>query len=140
MACDSARGVLRDRNAVPETTNTVFIYRSLVARSALRTVDLAMDVAGGAAYFRKVGLERLFRDIQGARFHPLTDSAQRRLAGRTALGLSIEGSLRNANLRQRHNERRHVARTTWRRIRQLLGVSLPPIVAIAIAERLLICG
>ena len=91
MACDRLVAFCETATPSPETTNTVFIYRSLVARSALRTVDLAMDVAGGAAYFRKVGLERLFRDVQGARFHPLTDSAQRRLAGRTALGLSIDG-------------------------------------------------
>jgi alkylation response protein AidB-like acyl-CoA dehydrogenase len=91
MACDGLVAFSQIATPGPETTNTVFIYRSLVARSALRTVDLAMDAAGGAAYFRRVGLERLFRDVQGARFHPLTDSAQRRMAGRTALGLPIDG-------------------------------------------------
>lgn len=91
MACDRLVAFSETATPGPETTNTVFMYRSLIARSALRTVDLAMDVAGGAAYFRRVGLERLFRDVQGARFHPLTDSAQRLLAGRTALGLSIDG-------------------------------------------------
>ena len=91
MACDSMVAFSETATPGPETTNTVFIHRSLVARSALRTVDLAMDVAGGAAYFRRVGLERLFRDIQGARFHPLPTHMQRRLAGRTALGLPIDG-------------------------------------------------
>jgi alkylation response protein AidB-like acyl-CoA dehydrogenase len=91
IACDSMVAFSETASPGPETTNAIFIHRSLVARSALRTVDLAMDVAGGAAYSRKLGLERLFRDVQGARFHPLTDSAQRRLAGRTALGLSIDG-------------------------------------------------
>ena len=94
IACDSLVAFSETATPGPETTNTVFVHRSLIARSALRTVDLAMDVAGGAAYFRQVGLERLFRDIQGARFHPLTDGAQRRLAGRTALGLPI-GRLTN---------------------------------------------
>ncbi|MDP1840202.1 MAG: acyl-CoA dehydrogenase family protein [Reyranella sp.] len=74
----------------PETTNTIFTHRALVARSAIKTVELAMGVAGGASYFRSMGLERLFRDIQGARFHPLTDAPQRRLAGRMALGLPID--------------------------------------------------
>jgi alkylation response protein AidB-like acyl-CoA dehydrogenase len=91
MACDSLVAFSETASPGTETTNTVFVHRSLIARSALRTVDLAMDVAGGAAYFRRVGLERLFRDVQGARFHPLTDGAQRRLAGRTALGLPIDG-------------------------------------------------
>ena len=74
----------------PATTNAIFTHRALVARSAIKTVELAMGVAGGASYFRSMGLERLFRDIQGARFHPLTDAPQRRLAGRVALGLPID--------------------------------------------------
>jgi acyl-CoA dehydrogenase len=74
-----------------ETTNEIFIHRALVARGALKTVDLAMDLAGGASYQRKFGLERLFRDVQGARFHPLTEAPQRRLAGRMALGLPVDG-------------------------------------------------
>jgi alkylation response protein AidB-like acyl-CoA dehydrogenase len=91
MACDSLVMFSEAATPGPDTTNTVFIYRSLIARSALRTVDLAMDVTGGAAFFRRVGLERLFRDVQGARFHPLPIGAQRRMAGRMALGLPIDG-------------------------------------------------
>jgi alkylation response protein AidB-like acyl-CoA dehydrogenase len=90
IACDSLVAFCETATPSPETTNTVFMYRSLVGRCAVRTVDLAMDVAGGAAYFRRVGLERLFRDIQGARFHPLPEHAQHRMAGRVALGLPID--------------------------------------------------
>jgi alkylation response protein AidB-like acyl-CoA dehydrogenase len=74
-----------------ETTNTIFMHRTLVARSARKTVDLALEVAGGASYHRRNGLERLFRDVQGARFHPLPEHQQRRLAGRIALGMPIDG-------------------------------------------------
>ena len=74
-----------------ETTNAIFIHRSLVSRSAIKTVDLALDLAGGASFFNSLGLERLFRDVQGARFHPLPEPVQRRLAGRMALGLPIDG-------------------------------------------------
>jgi len=75
----------------PSTTNTIFMHRTLVARSALKTVELALEVAGGASYHRRNGLERLFRDVQGARFHPLPEHQQRRLAGRLALGMPIDG-------------------------------------------------
>jgi alkylation response protein AidB-like acyl-CoA dehydrogenase len=75
----------------PETTNKVFQHRALVARSAIRTVELALVAAGGAGYFRILRLERAFRDVQGARFHPLTDIQQQKLAGRIALGLPIDG-------------------------------------------------
>ena len=49
-----------------------------------------MEVAGGAAFYREHGLERLFRDVQGARYHPLRDKAQLHYAGRMALGLPID--------------------------------------------------
>ncbi len=71
----------------PETTNRIFIGRSLVARAALGCVEQAMEVCGGAAFYRDLGMERLFRDVQGARYHPLTESVQRDYAGCIALGL-----------------------------------------------------
>jgi acyl-CoA dehydrogenase len=74
----------------PETTNTIFMHRTLVAQSAVRTVELALEVAGGYGYFRRLGLEKLFRDVQAARFHPLQTGPQRQLAGRMALGLPID--------------------------------------------------
>ena len=71
----------------PDVTNEVMIGRTLVGQATLRTVEAAMEVAGGAGFFRSVGLERLFRDAQGARYHALRGPAQRRYAGRLALGL-----------------------------------------------------
>jgi len=75
----------------PETTNDVLIGRTVAGGAAIRAVDIAMEVAGGAGFFRDLGLERLFRDVQGARYHPLRGSAQRRYSGRLALGLDING-------------------------------------------------
>jgi Acyl-CoA dehydrogenase, C-terminal domain len=45
-------------------------------RAAIRAVEVAMEVAGGAGFFREAGLERLFRDVQGARYHPVRGTAQ----------------------------------------------------------------
>jgi len=75
----------------PETTNRAVIARTLAGQGAIRTVERAMEVAGGASFYRRVGLERAFRDVQGARFHPLQDKAQLRYTGRLALGLDIDG-------------------------------------------------
>jgi hypothetical protein len=36
-------------------------------------------------------VERAFRDLRGARFHPLQDKPQLRYTGRGALGLDIDG-------------------------------------------------
>lgn len=79
-----------ERNAPSaESVNEVMIGRSLVARQAIETVELAMELAGGAGFYRSQGLERLFRDIQAARYHPLQPGPQARYAGATALGLPV---------------------------------------------------
>ena len=74
----------------PEVTNQVLVGRVVAGEAAIRTVDLAMDVARGAGFFRALGLERLFRDVQAARYHPLRGAAQRRYTGRLALGVDLE--------------------------------------------------
>jgi alkylation response protein AidB-like acyl-CoA dehydrogenase len=72
-----------------ETTNEVLIARTVAGQAAIRTVEAAMEVAGGAAFFRDTGLERLFRDVQGVRYHPLRGDAQQRYSGRLALGVDV---------------------------------------------------
>lgn len=69
-----------------ETTNQVMTGRTLVAKAVLNVADLAMEVAGGSAFYRRLGLEKLFRDVQGARYHPLREEPQRKLSGQLALG------------------------------------------------------
>ena len=71
------------------TTNETMIGRALVARHAIAAVELALEAAGGAGFYREAGLERLFRDIQGARFHPMQQGPQADYAGRIALGLDV---------------------------------------------------
>jgi alkylation response protein AidB-like acyl-CoA dehydrogenase len=73
-----------------ETINEVMICRQLVERSAIRTVELAMEAAGGAGFYRAQGLERRFRDIQAARYHPLQAGPQAEYAGAVALGLPTD--------------------------------------------------
>ncbi|TKT75360.1 acyl-CoA dehydrogenase family protein [Aquamicrobium sp. LC103] len=70
-----------------DTVNEVMIGRALVARHGIETVELAMELAGGAGFYRRNGLERRLRDIQGARYHPLQQGPQARYAGATAFGL-----------------------------------------------------
>jgi acyl-CoA dehydrogenase len=72
-----------------ETTNEVLIGRTVVGGAAIRTVEAAMDVAAGAGFYRDLGLERLFRDVQGARYHPVRGSGQLAYTGRVALGLDV---------------------------------------------------
>lgn len=73
-----------------DSVNEVMIGRTLVARHAIAAVELAMEAAGGAGFYRAAGLERRFRDIQGARYHPLQTGPQALYAGSMALGQPID--------------------------------------------------
>ncbi len=75
----------------PETTSEAMACRTLVGQAAIATVSKAMEVAGGSAFYRKSGLERAFREVQAARFHPMQEKPQLDLAGRVALGWDING-------------------------------------------------
>jgi acyl-CoA dehydrogenase len=74
----------------PETTSAMTSRRTILVQALLGAVDRAMEVAGGAAFYRNAHLERCFRDMQAARFHVLREKAQLRLSGRLALGLDID--------------------------------------------------
>ena len=75
----------------PETTSEAMACRTLVGQAAIDTVAKALEVAGGGAFYRKLGLERAFRDVQASRFHPLQEKPQLDLGGRVALGWDIDG-------------------------------------------------
>jgi indole-3-acetate monooxygenase len=80
-----------ERNAPSaESVNEVMIGKALAAENAIRTVELARELAGGAGYYRAAGLERRFRDVQGARYHPLQQGPQAAYAGAMALGLPVD--------------------------------------------------
>jgi acyl-CoA dehydrogenase len=83
VAADGPMGV--------ETTGQILIGRTLTANAAIKTVERAMEVAGGTGFYRSLGLERLFRDVQGARYHQVREPAQLLYAGRLALGLDVNG-------------------------------------------------
>jgi indole-3-acetate monooxygenase len=72
------------------TVNQVMTGKQLVTRHAIQAVELAMQLTGGAGFYRSAGLERKFRDIQAARYHPLQSGPQAEFAGAIALGLPVD--------------------------------------------------
>lgn len=72
------------------SVNEVMIGRTLVAGHGIKTVELAMELVGGPGFYRNTGLERKFRDIQAARYHPLQEGVQACYAGALALGQSVD--------------------------------------------------
>lgn len=75
----------------PATTSAVACRRTILGKAAIRAVEKAMEAAGGAGFYRAAGLERAFRDIQAARYHPVVEKQQLRLTGRLLLGMDVDG-------------------------------------------------
>jgi acyl-CoA dehydrogenase len=90
MAHESMIALANDYDFAPavELASAVAIRKSIVARAARETVQKAMEAVGGGSYFKRLGIERLLRDVHGAQFHPLQEQRQIVFTGRLALGLS----------------------------------------------------
>ncbi|QHT68074.1 acyl-CoA/acyl-ACP dehydrogenase [Rhodocytophaga rosea] len=70
-----------DFQPVNDQGNQILIRKTLVANACIATVNKAMETVGGQGFFRHMQLERLFRDVQGAQFHPLTEKSQHYFTG-----------------------------------------------------------
>ena len=90
LALDSMLAAIRLNAPSAATINQVMIGKALATRHAIAVVEYAMEMAGGVGFYRSAGLERKFRDIQAARYHPLQAGPQADYAGSTALGLPVE--------------------------------------------------
>jgi acyl-CoA dehydrogenase len=61
-----------------------------IAEEGVLICDLAMEVAGGSAFYRRSPIEQCYRDIRAAKFHPLNPELTLLHAGRVALGRPAE--------------------------------------------------
>jgi alkylation response protein AidB-like acyl-CoA dehydrogenase len=61
-----------------------------VALAGVEVCDVAMELGGGAAFFKGSTIERCYRDIRAAKFHPLTPEQTLIHSGRLALGLPVD--------------------------------------------------
>ncbi len=61
-----------------------------VALAAVEVCDLAMEVAGGSAFRKGSVIERAYRDVRAASFHPLTPEQTLRRSGQLAVGVPTD--------------------------------------------------
>ncbi len=86
-ALDGALGVVGDDPAPSmQTVAAVMAAKREIALAGIEVCDLAMDIAGGAAFYRGHLIERSYRDIRGGKLHPFTPEESLVHAGRLALG------------------------------------------------------
>lgn len=69
---------------IPSAQRTVDILslKTNIADGCIKTVAQCMEGIGGQSFYRKNTLERLFRDVQAAQFHPLPKWEQRDFTGK----------------------------------------------------------
>ena len=89
-ALDGALAALGEDDVTPshEAYLAVMMAKAEVAEAGIEVCDLAMDVAGGPAFFKGSVIERAYRDIRAIKFHPLTPEATLVETGRHELDLT----------------------------------------------------
>lgn len=68
-----------------QTTINMLSLKTNVSEGTKQVVKEAMDIAGGQSFYQKNELERLFRDVQAAAFHPLPKWKQYAFTGELLL-------------------------------------------------------
>ena len=66
--------------------------RMIAVENSVRVVDLALRAVGGSSYFKRLPLERLFRDVRAGLYHPFDSDESIEFLGKSAFGIPlIEG-------------------------------------------------
>jgi alkylation response protein AidB-like acyl-CoA dehydrogenase len=68
-----------------EAVMRVMQAKRIMADGLLEACDLALQLAGGASFHRRTGIEQAVRDVRGILYHPFTPEATLLHAGRLAL-------------------------------------------------------
>ena len=86
----SQRIVGDDPTPSVEMLAAVMAAKREIALAGIEVCDLAMELGGGAAFYKGSVIERSYRDIRAAKFHPFTPEATLVHGGRLALGLPTD--------------------------------------------------
>jgi alkylation response protein AidB-like acyl-CoA dehydrogenase len=82
-------GDLFEGFTVQEGMARTMLSKHVPCNNAIRIVDLALEVVGGAGFFRRSPLERMYRDVRAGVIMPYNNAEARSLFGRNALGIEI---------------------------------------------------
>lgn len=70
------------------------LTKYVATNNACAIVDRALHVVGGAGYFRRLPLERMYRDVRAGPVMPYNNLEAQDLFGRTSLGIEIAPEVR----------------------------------------------
>ncbi len=95
LLIETARAVMWKAAAELETDNSRSWARKAVAarmvaiENSVRVVDLALRAVGGASYFKRLPLERYYRDVRAGLYHPFDTDESLEFLGKSAFGLPL---------------------------------------------------
>lgn len=95
LLIESARAVLwkaaaeADREAPRSWARKSVAARMVAMENSVRVVDLALRAVGGASYFKRLPLERYYRDVRAGLFHPFDSDETLEFLGKSAFGISL---------------------------------------------------
>lgn len=95
MLIESARAVMWKAAAEADLEDPrTWARKSVAARmvameNSVRVVDLALRAVGGASYFKRLPLERYYRDVRAGLFHPFDSDETLEFLGKSAFGISL---------------------------------------------------
>lgn len=93
MLIESARAVMWKAAAeVEQERPRTWARKSVAARmvameNSVRVVDLALRAVGGASYFKRLPLERYYRDVRAGLYHPFDSDETLEFLGKSAFGI-----------------------------------------------------
>lgn len=100
MLIESARAVMWKAAAELEIDDPRNWSRKAVAarmvaiENSVRVVDLALRTVGGSSYFRRLPLERFFRNVRAGLYHPFDSDESIEFLGKSAFNIPMmEGSI-----------------------------------------------
>jgi acyl-CoA dehydrogenase len=70
-----------DFEPLDEHSNGILARKTMVSKSVIEVVNMAIAIVGGGSFYKKSRLERIARDIQASKFHPLQEKDQQLLVG-----------------------------------------------------------
>jgi alkylation response protein AidB-like acyl-CoA dehydrogenase len=73
-----------------ERVAAVMTAKREIALAGVEVCDIAMEVSGGPGFFKGSTIERCYRDIRAAKFHPFTPELTLVHGGRLALGVPAD--------------------------------------------------
>jgi alkylation response protein AidB-like acyl-CoA dehydrogenase len=92
-AQDVDSGLLFEQVSVQEGLAKAALAKVIPANHAVEIFRHIVDVAGGAAYMRKLPLERMWRDAQAGPIMPYNTHQAHRLVGAASLGLELHPTI-----------------------------------------------